>query len=56
MWDPLYQSAFNQYSIIDFTKKIVLETDVSGSGLGAVLSQEQDNGLTGLIAFANRML
>ena len=33
-----------------------METDVSGSGLGAALAQEQENGLIALIAFASRTL
>ena len=37
----------------DFTKSFVLETDVSGSGLGAVLDQKQENGLVAPIAFTS---
>ena len=34
----------------------VLETDTSGSGLGAVLAQKQENDLVAPIAFASRKL
>ena len=40
----------------DFTKPFVLETDASGQGLGAVLNQQQENGLVAPIAYASRTL
>ena len=40
----------------DFTKSFVLETDASGQGLGAVLSQQQESGFAAPIAYASRTL
>ena len=40
----------------DFQKPFLLETDASGKGLGAVLSQKQDNGCYHPIAYASRTL
>ena len=40
----------------DFTECFILETDASGLGLGAVLSQKQPNGNVAPIAYANRTL
>ena len=40
----------------DFKEDFLLETDASGEGLGAVLSQKQPNGQTVPIAYANRTL
>ena len=40
----------------NFTRPLILETDASGSGLGAVLAQEQEDGTTRPIAYASRSL
>ena len=40
----------------DFTKPFVLETDASGTGLGAVLAQKQEDGSIHPIAYASRSL
>ena len=41
-------------SFPDFTKPFLLETDASGKGLGAVLSQKQEDGHYHPIAYASR--
>ena len=40
----------------DFREWFILETDASGLGLGAILSQLQPNGLIAPIAYASRTL
>ena len=40
----------------DFGRPFILETDASGSGLGAVLAQEQPDGTVHPIAYASRSL
>ena len=40
----------------DFSKEFVLETDASGLGLGAILSQQQDNKVVAPISYASRTL
>ena len=40
----------------DFKHDFILETDASGTGLGAVLSQKQEDGTTRPICFASRTL
>ena len=40
----------------DFDKPFLLETDASGKGLGAVLSQKQDDGRFHPIAYASRVM
>ena len=41
---------------LDMTKPFVLEIDTSDSGLGAVLSQSQDDGALHPVAYSNRSL
>ena len=43
-------------SFPDFTKPFLLETDASGKGLGAVLSQKQEDGRYHPIAYASRVM
>ena len=40
----------------DFKCDFILQTDASGTGLGVVLSQKQEDGLTKPICFASRTL
>lgn len=65
-WDEPQQSAFDQLkhlishsvtlALPDFNKKFTLRTDASLTGLGAVLSQQQEDGKDRPIAFASRSL
>ena len=66
LWTPDCQAAFENLKDLltsapilaypDFSKPFVLETDASISGLGAVLSQRQEEGSTRPIAYASRSL
>ena len=65
-WDEKCQESFDHLKSLliqapllvfpDFTKPFVLETDASGQGLGAVLSQQQGSGCVAPIAYASRTL
>ena len=37
----------------DFSQEFILEADVSGSGLGAILAQQQEDGAVQPIAYAS---
>ena len=66
VWTGSCEEAFNQLKNLlttapilvypDFEKEFFLETDASGSGLGAVLTQVQEDGLHRPIAYASRTL
>ena len=54
-----FKAACLQASILsfpDFSKPFLLETDASGKGLGAVLSQKQSNGQCHPIAYASHIM
>ena len=65
-WSPECQQAFAQLKEFlmsspvlrfpDFKQPFILETDASGSGLGAVLAQKQPGGTVHPIAYASRSL
>lgn len=65
-WDEPQQSAFKLLkeklstppvlAFADFSKPFIVHTDASGSGLGAVLLQEQEDGTEKVIAYASRGL
>ena len=66
VWGPECQAAFENLKRLltsspvlvfpDFTRGFILETDASGTGLGAVLAQEQADGSVRPIAYASRSL
>ena len=65
-WSPTCQTAFEDLKRLlteapllafpVFSKGFLLETDASGTGLGAVLAQVQEDGTTRPIAYASRTL
>jgi hypothetical protein len=65
-WEERQQKAFDElkdklinYPILqhpDYEREFIVMTDASGSGLGAVLSQKDDNGKEYVIAYASRGL
>ena len=66
VWTPKCQEAFERLKELltsppvlaypCFDRPFVLHTDASGQGLGAVLEQEQDNGLLHPVAYASRTI
>ena len=66
IWTPECQLAFDGLKRLlttspvlafpDFSKPFLLETDASGTGLGAVLAQTQEDGTVRPIAYASRTL
>src|SRR6202020_28267 len=66
IWTQKQQTAFERLKEMlikspvlvypDFEQPFILYTDASGTGLGAVLSQLQDDGKEGVIAYASRSL
>ena len=66
IWNPECQQAFEQLKELlrtspvlcfpNFTRPFILETDASGTGLGAVLAQQQPDGTIHPIAYASRSL
>jgi transposase InsO family protein len=66
LWTSQHQTAFDTLrsaltspgvlAFADFAKPFVLETDASSEGLGAILSQRQDDGKLRVIAYASRRL
>ena len=65
-WTDLHQESFEKLKLAltsapvlaypDYNKPFLLETDASLKGLGAVLSQEDDNGHMRVISYASRTL
>lgn len=66
IWNPECQQAFEQLKELlraspvlcfpNFRRPFILETDASGTGLGAVLAQQQPDGTIHPIAYASRSL
>ena len=66
IWDVASEEAFQKLKELysdtpclvypDYKKEFQLYTDVSESGLGAVLVQKKDDGIEHPIAYANRTL
>ena len=58
MFEPLKQACMNSsvLAFTDYTKDFLLEIDASKEGLGAVLSQKQEDGWFHLVAYGSRVL
>ena len=66
VWTPTCQQAFDHLKQLmtdapvlaypDFEQPFLLETDASGTGLGAVLAQKQEDGSVRPVAYASRTL
>ena len=57
-FDMLKRACMNSpvLAFADYTKEFLLETDASKEGLGAVLSQKQEDGQFHLVAYGSRLL
>ena len=57
-FEALKQTCMNSpvLAFTDYTKDFLLETDASKEGLGAVLSQKQEDGWFHLVAYCSRLL
>ena len=57
-FEALKQACMNSpvLAFADYTKDFLLETDASKEGLGAVLSQKQEDGWFHLVAYGSRVL
>ena len=57
-FEALKQACMNSpvLAFADYTKDFLLETDALKEGLGAVLSQKQEDGWFHLVAYGSRML
>ena len=57
-FDTLKQACMNSpvLAFADYTKDFLLETDASKEGLGAVLSQKQEDGQFYLVAYGSQAL
>ena len=57
-FEQLKQACMNSpvLAFADYTKDFLLETDASREGLGAVLSQKQEDGCFHTVAYGSRVL
>ena len=58
MFEALKQACMNSpvLAFADYTKELLLETDASKEGLGAVLSQKQEDGWFHLVTYGSQAL